>query len=152
MPFQTGSVAIHNDDQHTGSAKRSAANGVAGLDAGALVPNAQNPAVNTTHIAAVAPHSGHEIKAHIVSFTGNGTQNRAVAHGFGAKPSWFRVVPYNPDGLVSTQWVLGMGAVQHFFTASLGAITECDATNIYVGNAAVFHGNVNAGSYIIIMG
>lgn len=32
MPFQIGSVAVHDDGQHTGSAKRDAANGLAGLD------------------------------------------------------------------------------------------------------------------------
>ncbi len=34
MPFQIGGIAIHNDLQHTGSAKRDTASGVAGLDVG----------------------------------------------------------------------------------------------------------------------
>lgn len=34
MPFQIGSVAVHDDGQHFGSSKRDAAGGVAGLDAG----------------------------------------------------------------------------------------------------------------------
>lgn len=38
MPFQVGSVAVHDDGQHTGSAKRNTTNGVAGLDSnGALL-------------------------------------------------------------------------------------------------------------------
>jgi hypothetical protein len=32
MPFQVGSVSVHDDGQHTGSAKRDTASGVAGLD------------------------------------------------------------------------------------------------------------------------
>lgn len=34
MPFQVGGVAVHDDGQHSGSAKRDIAEGVAGLDAG----------------------------------------------------------------------------------------------------------------------
>ncbi len=34
MPFQIGSVAVHDDGQHTGSAKRDTASGVAGLNDG----------------------------------------------------------------------------------------------------------------------
>lgn len=33
MPFQIGSVAVHDDGQHTGSAKRDTVSGVAGVDA-----------------------------------------------------------------------------------------------------------------------
>ena len=41
MPFQVGSVAVHDDVQHTGSAKRGLASGVASLDALVRVPAAQ---------------------------------------------------------------------------------------------------------------
>ncbi len=40
MPFASSATRIHNDDYHTGSAKRGAANGVAPLDASAEVPMA----------------------------------------------------------------------------------------------------------------
>lgn len=40
MPFATGGMKTHNDDYHTGSAKRGAANGVTPLDASTEVPMA----------------------------------------------------------------------------------------------------------------
>ncbi len=40
MPFASSATRIHDDDYHTGNAKRGAANGVAPLDASAEVPMA----------------------------------------------------------------------------------------------------------------
>jgi len=44
MPLAIGGVAAHDDSMHSGSAKRDAANGVAPLDAGSLLPSANLPA------------------------------------------------------------------------------------------------------------
>ncbi len=54
MPFQVGSVAMHDDGQHTGSAKRAGASGVAPLDATSLVPLAYLSGITNTEISATA--------------------------------------------------------------------------------------------------
>lgn len=88
-------------------------------------------------------HTSDVLRFKIVEFTGDGTQNRAVAHGCGKKPTFF-LNYYTTGNLSITQWVSGLGAFQiQGASGTPFAVTECDATNIYVGSAGSFAGNEN---------
>lgn len=58
MPFPGGTQGAHDDGQHQGSAKRDAANGVAGLNASAKVPDANLESPVGTHAALTSTHGG----------------------------------------------------------------------------------------------
>jgi len=126
--------------------QKNVASGIAGLSAGALVPDAQNPAVNTTHIAAAAPHSGHSVilGAARLIWVGNGTDNRAIPHGLGRKPV-FAIW----HGTGSNQGIQENDTTQINFPTSNTewAVTAWDATNIYVSGTVGKLSNVNTASY-----
>ena len=146
MPFQIGGVSLHDDGQHTGSAKRAVASGVASLDAAALLPDAQNPAVNTTHIAASSPHTGHLI-AYKNTYVGNATANKAIAHGKGSEAEAILIV--NPSDGISHLIVKANAGKIVASGLGIQSVTAMDANNFYVGNAASYanSANVNLQTY-----
>lgn len=79
-------------------------------------------------------------------YVGDGTQNRAIAHGLGAIPGLVIInttdeggTPvYNQAPLADNGRLYATGIVQ--------AVTNADATSFYVGSAA-FHANTNLKQY-----
>lgn len=81
------------------------------------------------------------------NYSGNNTQNRALAHGLGSKPSFFFMV--TSGGTQGFAWINGYGASQYGYgNDSAIAVAEPDATNIYVGNAG-FVGNAAGANYTV---
>jgi len=144
MPFQIGGIAIHDDGQHTGNAKRGAALGIAGLDAGSKVALANIPTHgNSEHDASVRGSSG--------TYVGNNTVNRAIPHGMGRRPS---CIVITGDGTLGSIMLInsdpGTNIIYSDYAGgNLLAVANSDATNFYVGNATSYghSGNGSLSNY-----
>lgn len=85
------------------------------------------------------------------NYTGNGTQNRAIAHGLGRIPKVIMVAAYEAGvNSIRTYWwnpsqseiiMINENGVTLDMSTSF---TAPDATNFYVGDAINFYANVNA--------
>jgi len=89
-----------------------------------------------THIAATAAHGVSSKIAGIAigNYIGDGSQNRAIAHGLGAVPKWVRIIKV--DG--SWTYDIPQSTDLHYLNDSNAghvAVTAWDATNFYVGDA-----------------
>lgn len=159
MPLQIGGVAVHDDRQHTGSAKRNAASGVKGIDASQnLTPKLvmadidgaiQNAALGLATLDAAAKFAGlvSSDPAAVIgsgSYTGNSTANRAIAHGLGRTPKMVIVLQHT--SLANGMILVNHGAaflVSHSTSDARTTVTAMDSTNFYVGNAASYDGSAN---------
>jgi len=89
----------------------------------------------------------------IVSWTGNGADNRDIAHGLGVAPKWIMLFSYNAgETVVPIFWVYGMTAgnsVNAGSTILTDAVKSVDATNIRVGTGTA---NTNNYDYVAVCG
>lgn len=164
MPLQIGSLAIHDDGQHTGSAKRGAAsgiasldaaskvveepatkgaaNGIASLDAGSQIPIGQLITHGRSkHDASVGPLAG--------TYAGNSSANRAIPHGLGRAPVCVCLVSTTNAGITILE---SGGKINTIYenVSYLATQTAWDSTNFYVGLAAPGYsatGNMTGQSY-----
>lgn len=85
------------------------------------------------------------------TFTGDGTANRAIAHGLGVVPKFYFAVAFNGANMVGFSIVSGSDTdrigEEIAATPTGGAVTAMNATNVYIGTANPnYYGNIN--SYI----
>jgi hypothetical protein len=138
MPFSIGGGGAHDDTSHQGSAKKAIASGVASLDAGTLIPAAQVP----NH--GLSKHTA-DAKASSGNYVGNDTANRAIPHGLGRIPSMVFIAQ---SGGINYNLIYPTAAqILYLSNASnvlVYAVTVCDSTNLYVGNATSYGASGNA--------
>ncbi len=135
MPIAIGGVSSHDDSMHSGSAKRGAANGVAGLDAAGKIDAAAIPDLSATY----APLSdGVSANRKTGNYVGNSTANRAIPHNLGHTPTVVFITNSNYFGIMAA-------AIFNGYIISVGnrGVTAADATNFYVGTAGAFPDSAN---------
>lgn len=81
------------------------------------------------------------------TYTGDGTQNRAIAHGLGRLPKYVTVIGVNTtyDGHshgIDSHWRTTHNSVDYAWDS-----TAWTTTNFYIGNAVQFSGNANTLTY-----
>lgn len=93
------------------------------------------------------------------TYTGDGTANRAIAHGLGTKPKLVQIIEKTGANAPAMYWIetSNDGAIIYSY-ATAGALTyvtgltAMDATNFYVGKAGAYeetaNGNTNTYSWV----
>lgn len=100
-----------------------------------------------TYIAASAPHPGHAIIT-TGTYTGDGTQNRAIPHGLGRVPKLVIVITTNAGQMVMNY--IDNTTHGHYESGSTtlnDTRAAWDSTNFYVGDPGGGHDNGSGGTY-----
>lgn len=77
------------------------------------------------------------------SFTGDSTANRAIAHGLGRVPRYFRIKDSTYSRFDITDTLNGYITMLNSGAQTQRTVTNMDATNAYVGNAAEYQESAN---------
>lgn len=160
-----GGGGVHDDSEHSGSAKRNGANGVAGINAASKVPDALLEKPVGTHEADTSTHGvttvadAADLTAHTAdttaihgitdtsklsvigsgSYVGDNTVNRAIAHGLGVIPE---LIIFSTTSIATPTYsypqkqTKGRAYHDHYAIYRGLTVTIMDSTNFYVGNAA----------------
>jgi hypothetical protein len=105
-----------------------------------------------THIHGQVKHDFTVPRTNHGTYTGNGSQNRAISHGLGTTPSC--VIISNLDDPGNANCFYSGGAVFQIYGGGaglfiIGNVTAWDDTNFYVGTTAAGGiSNVNAYSFL----